>query len=128
MKKIFRKIVSSIKKFLHNLKIVVKVQKGALIKILATILLPVLIGVGLFAPALAGSWLIAEIVMFILFAFSILVWLVEDYRKAVKEAAGVEIKKANKKGYKARKVAEKKSITAQNKEAEARHIGERYNK
>lgn len=131
IKGFFGKIFTPIKKFFANLKIILKVQKGALIKFLATVLLPVLVGmIGTvaFPFATVSAIMITFWVIFAVFTLSILVWARHDYKLAVKEAAKVEVAKANKKGYKHRKAAEKKSIKSQNKHAEANTIESKYNK
>ena len=133
MKKLFRKCVSAVKTFFTNLKIMLKIHNGALIKTLAQILIPVVIGLGIDWYNLANeikSWdpvSISLIVSFILMALSMLVWIRYDYKEAVKLSAKKEIAKANKKGYKERKAAAKKSEKAQNREAEIRHINSKYN-
>lgn len=140
MKKI-KKFFGKVKKFFGNLAITLKVQKGALLKILSVILAPVVVAlgfatlVGFVAPvgflgvAVGASWTplaIATVATFAVWVLTILVWIINDYREAVKKAASIEVKKANAKGYKARKNAEKLSIKSQNEAAKAREIEAKY--
>lgn len=125
-----KKFFGKIKKFFGNLLITLKVQKGALLKILAVLSTFVLIGLigfgAIVSLAVAKPLAIAFTAFYVIGAVGTLAWVREDYKEAVKAAATVEVKKANAKAYKARKQAEKQSIKSQNEAAKSREIKAKF--